>query len=832
MELRDVIELLAGLDDERRAITNGLHRALDALERAVLPEDRFGVTPAMIGALHQAVQQGDSADAALSEIAGQIRARTLEEARQDGARLALLSPGDTSAVASALARLADRVGGAHDSARIAHEQAGSLRALLARRKDVASAMRRLSETLAADEITAELLETALAARLSDDRIGPLAARDFVAAAERRAAESTDIAGLASACRALDEAIATGGDADAAGADVAGLATEAVRSLWRAHEDARRRLASVERETLSRQEIARGAFQAISKASEVLEKVDALERLPSSERLVSGALFPLQAACLEQGILSVLSGLQAVRVERSELDAALSKLSAELGALFSLLEDPKASARLVPAWDDIATVDARTQESEWEAACRDALSVRRDAQGMLSVAPEALAVMASADSLGPLGERLFRRVEAKMREVQAATERLEALDLALSELCHEGGPVGQRASACKAALTHFLGHALHVMGECHGRFEALLQGETTGFPLVEARVAPFHHYRESAGADEGVLLAAMDRTLRDLRVHFAAIEAGAMTPGADATQARAADAAVREQAASLQRDAAASLAGLARVRELVLPPLSPPVREALERARALRESAANEPSRDALGESLEALLGDRLRLASVPLPADAECRPLQGLRAERDRRLLAVLGASLTLGYRLLGTLVEEHEALEPAAREAHFEWIDELAAHVQAEMELHATLLDEHLTDLPNNAARLEHHAVALNAHAEFLQRLQGTEAGMSLVHRHGPSFFERLEAPLGQIGRTLVNGLRVNEADWRITGNLESVMELLDLVLDRVPAAQLRSDVAEAIRTTRRRAEELRDAISERADSEGNTRPGIRLFR
>ena len=94
MELRDVVEILAGLDDERRAITNAVHRALDALERAVLPSGRFGVQPARIDALRERVQHGLPEAPILQEIGDQIRERLVDDARLEGERIAALAKDD------------------------------------------------------------------------------------------------------------------------------------------------------------------------------------------------------------------------------------------------------------------------------------------------------------------------------------------------------------------------------------------------------------------------------------------------------------------------------------------------------------------------------------------------------------------------------------------------------------------------------------------------------------------------------------------------------------------------------------------------------------------
>lgn len=823
MELRDVVEVLAGLDDERRAITNGVQRALDALERAVLPPERFGLTTARIEALRERVQHGMPEAAALSEIGDVVRERLVDDMRLEGERLALLSVdrADHDLLRSTLDRFTSRVGGSLDSARVVQEQIGALRALLARRRDVDQALGRLRRQIEPDDVTDELLDLAMSARHAAGR-EPLGARAFLLEAESHAAASGLLAGVASNTRALREALRLGRDADAIASDLCRRAEDAATRLAADRDEARRLLALSEREKDRRQEISHGMFQAVTKATEVLERLDRFERLPATQRLADGALGSLKAACLEHGIVSVLVGLRELRVDRADFDAALSQVSQALGDLLELLQDRPETASVVPAWDDIAAVDARAQESEWESACREALGVRRDAQGLLAVAPETLSLLVSADSLEPLRTRLFQRIESKMTEVLRATERLERLDRTLSDLCDEGGDLAARAVACKATLTRFIGEALHVMGECHARFRERLSDPDAGFAQIQARVEPFVRVEDAAPAMRAT---AIQEALAEIRACFAELETRLPGGGGDAEQTRAADAHLREESAALSARLAASLASLHRLRELLLPPLPAMVDDAIALAARLRDAARPGVSRDHLGEALESLLHERLYLEALDMSALCQARPGQAIASERNRRLLAIVGASLTLGYELLSVLVREHEAASGAEREGHAAWMEELAEHLASEMSLHARLLDLFLTELPDNASRLRAHEVALGSHLRFLAALEGTAAEAELLARRGKELFAALEGPLGTLGAHLLDALvpqaAASAADWRVTSQVESLIDLHDSLLARLRDAPLRTDVAASVAVSRDRATALRDEIVERADAE-----------
>lgn len=833
MELRDVVEVLAGLDDERRAITNSVHRALDALERSVLPAERFGVAPARIEALRDRIQHGLPEGGILQEIGDQIRERLVDDARLEGERIALLAVDDREAVRSRLERFAERLGGGLDHARRASEQVGSIRALLARRRDVDASLGRVRERLPSDEITSELLSVALQARLTAERAAPLGARQFLLSAEEAASHDGQIAALASNARALREALRLARDPRPVAEDLARRAAEIARRLWSEREEARRQGAMIEREAERRQEISHGMFQAVTKATEVLERLDRFERLPPAQQLADGALGPLKGACLEHGILSVLVGLREVRVDRSDLDAAIAHFSQALGDLLGLLEDRREDAdRVVPAWDDIAAVEARIQETEWEAACREAMGVRRDAAGLLAVAPETLGVLVSADSLDPFRDRLFQRVESKMADILRATERLEALDRALSDLCDEGGEIAEHALQCKAALTRFIGEALHVMGECHARFRERLHSPETGFAQVEARVAPFQRIEDAVGQSQQARMAQVAAAVAELRAIFAELEMRLPGGGASASETREADESLKARAAASQERLAASLASLARMRELLLPPLPQVVLDAVQLASRLGTAEAGaEPSRDRLGEALESLLHERLYHQALELDHAGDSRPLLLLSAERDRRLLSIVGASLTLSFRLLATLAREHEDMEAAERDAHLQWMDEIVEHVRDEMALHALLLDRVLLDMPDNASRAEIHGVALDAYASFLERAGGTSAARALEARHA-GFRRGFEAPLARLGDAIIERVAAQEPDWRATSQVEGLIELQETLLARLRDAGISDETCAELEARRARAAALRDDILARAD-EGSSagRSGSRLF-
>lgn len=834
MELRDVVEVLAGLDDERRAITNSVQRALDALERAVLPAERFGIVPARIDALRERIQHGHSESALLQEMGDQVRERLVEDAKLEGEKLALLAIDDRGMARTKVERLASRLGGALDHARRAHEQVGAVRALLARRRDVDASLARLHQRLSSDEITQELLALTLQARQLGERSDPLGARQFLLDAENAASASGLLAGVASNARALREALRVGRAPEAIAEDLRQRTAEAAARLWADREEARRQLAQVEREAERRQEISHGMFQAVTKATEVLERLDRFERLPASQRLADGALGPLKAACLEHGIISVLVGLHEVRVERGDLDSALSQLSQALGDLLGLLRDRREETDMVvPAWDDIAAVEARTQETEWESACREAMGVRRDAQGLLAVSPETLGMLVSADSLTPFRDRLFQRVEAKMGEVLRATERLEALDRVLSDLCDEGGELAEQSLKCKAALTSFIGEALHVMGECHARFRERLHAPETGFGQVEARVAAFQIVEEAGVDDQRTRMTLVGTALAELRTLFAELEMRLPGGGASAADTRKADERLKAQATSLQHGLAASLASLTKLRELLLPPLPTLVEEAIGLAERLRAGSADTGlSRDRLGEALESLLHERLYHEALDLETAEESRSVALLVSERNRRLLAIVGASLNLAFRLLGALAREHDALPEPERPAHLDWMDELVHHVRGEMALFARLFDRVLMELPDNATRRERHGIALDAYATFLAEISRTEAGAALTQRH-EDLLEAFELPLAQVGGTLLATMRPDEADWRATSQLESVIELQEMILHRLREVGLQPGAIAILEATRARAIAMREEILARAEGEpAEGRAGNSLFR
>lgn len=833
VELRDVVETLVGLDDERRALTSEVQRALDALERSLLPPERFGIEARKLVTLRERIGMGSQEASALDSLGASLRDRLVEDARIESETLVRLTSSGRSPD-NRLGTLPARWGSLLDRGRAAWESLGALGALLQRRTDVEARLAKLRKSLGRDELAAELLELVLAARVSVGPEGTQASRLLLEEAESDAARDGSLAALAANLRAVRDAISAGRHAQPAAADLVRHSVDLGLGLSHERDELRRELATLSREVERRQEMSHALFQAVTKASEVLEAASRLESLSAGRLLADGALGPLKAACIEHGIITVLLGLREVELDRRDLDQATSDLSAALGELLSRLEDrPDLVARLVPAWDDLAAVDSRTSPAELEAACWEATGLRKDARGVMSVAPDQLALLAAADRLDPWVTRIFQRIDSRTAEVHRATERLEALDATVASIAEAGSAnpgvrdLAERAVSVRAALARFVGEALHVLDACSSAVRHRLTAEATGFEQIHRRTAPFAHLEEAH--DENGRHAALQQTLSEVRELFTQLEAHALGEGTvRSAEWRQEEDRVRTASRAAQERLAGILTRLRRLSALLLPPQSAMVEGALALAVALQRGE-EPPPRDRLGEALEALHGEKLFLRLLDLPPGDEVRPLARLASERSARRLAVLEASLVLLFMLLGDLGDELEGLAGEAREAHLAWIRELVDHAHAEAEEHAQVLDEILFELEDNASRLARWSAAFDAYHRWASRCADAEVGMEL----SPAVFERFEQAFSRLGRRTLDGVRAEHADWRVSSSLESLMELHGLALSRLEGVSTLTDLRGSLGALRARAEELRDRILALAEksADGRPSPGHLIF-
>lgn len=820
MELRDVVETLVSLDDDLRAITNEVNRALDGLERAVMPPDRFGVSRADLEALRERLVMGVQESAALQSIVTAIRGKLVGLAQAHADRVAAATPTHRAEASEALAQ---DLGSAIDLARSAFENVGRLKHLMARRADSEAALARARRNVEHDEETQELLGLALSARQAAAERSSQDARRFLVDADAAAAQDGTLAGIAANVRALRDALRTAQDAGQVGGDLVRRVVDASLKLAQEREELKRRLAQLAHEAERRQEITHGLFQAVTKASEVLELAAQLSaRLEVEGALPDGALGPLRAACLEHGIVSLLLDLRGARIEREALERSASETSAALGAVLTrLADDSHQVERIGRAWDVLAEVDATAVEQGWEAAFCTVLGVEVEGGGVLRIPRERLERLSAADSLEPWSASILEQLETSARKIARTLRRLDSVDAALESLAAGEGPAVEPAGAARARLAEFRAEARRATETYWTELGRRLLASEAGLARVTKDLRAFRHVQDLApGAAPSERRAAVAATLEEVRATFTELESGAL-PGDDGEGIdwRKQEEDARNRTIGAQRSLAVALSRAKRLRELVLPPPPEPVPAAIGLAAQLRAGdmppGLEQPLlRDRIGEALESLHLEKHYLEHLALPPGSEVKALASLSRERSRRLLDLHGASLSLLFRLLEVLGVEYETLPRDERPGHLSWIEELLAHGREEMGRAVHRLEECLFDLDDNSERLGRWTSAFDAYRSWAQGLADTEAGHEIVTRRGLAVFEGFEAPLGRLGDDTLRHLDVETPDWRQTSALESLMELLASIATHLEGQPTASDLRGAVEAVRARAAELRDRL------------------
>ena len=821
MELRDVVGSLVALDDEQRALTNELNRAVDALSRALLPASRFGVEPDRLEALQERLAHGFDETASLEGLAGQLEdsvVGTAWEARR-------LAESD----------FRQRLGTRLEELRLALEAMGRLRDLLHQRGRAERRLARLKKSLDADPETTELLEVVLAAREAAPSRQSHDSQAFLDDAMAAARDDGTLAGTAANLRALRETLAAGEDPSQVAADLSHRVVDVAVHLGQQREDIARRLGALEREAERRQEISHGLFQAVTKASEVLDLASRLQERLDSEGLPDGALGPLKAACIEHGVITLLLELRRLRLERRDLDTAMQELSASLGDLFAALaQQPERAEPLGRVWEDLAALDAGAIEQGWEEAYAQALGVQREGGGVLSVAQSDLQVLAGADGLDPWLDRLVKAVDEKQAFVTGLVERLEGADRVLDELVKEDGP-RDAAFQAKRCLAHFVGEATHAVQTYYAAVRKALLDPDSGFRRVQAQVAGFVHAEQvtpNAGAAER--RDAFAATLGEVKSLFGELEAQ-LPMGSDAEDWKGAEEEARNQVAGAYRDLAGALARQQRLRALLFPDLSEGCEEALALAARLEEDPAalggTEDPVERVGEALEALYAEKLYHENLQLPSGSEVRAVAALSQERGRRLLDLHGASLVLLFRLLALLAGQYQDLPEEERPGHLSWMKELLHHAAAELGDQLAQLDESLFELGDNAERLRRYLQAFDGYHHWAAEVAESEAGLDLMAERGKELFTGFEERLKHLGERQLERLAAAQTDWRTSSAVESLAELYRNVEAELATRPTLSKVEESIAALRERAEECKRRIADAADAEADPLGGASPF-
>lgn len=813
MELRDVVGSLVALDDELRAHTNELNRAVDALSRALLPPERFGVDAERLAGLQERLGHGFDESSTLEALADELEERVAGDAWN------LRERDEAAFRAEFKARLEELRG--------ALEALGRLARLLERRSDAERRLARLKKGLDADEETTELLEVVLAAREAAADRQSHDSQAFLQDAMAAARDDGQLAGTAANVRALRDALAGGEDPGTVAGDLSNRIVDLAVHLGQRRDDLSRRLAALERDAERRQEISHGLFQAVTKASEVLDLATRLRARLDEEGLPDGALGPLKAACIEHGVITLLLELRRLRLDRADLDAAMQELSAALGDLFAALAgDPDRVERLGRVWEDLARLDAGAIEQEWEDAYAEVLGVRREGGGVLSVGEQDLAVLAGADGLDPWLNQLVRRLEEKLAAVTGLVERLEGDDRVLDELVDDER-AGAAALRAKRSLALFVGEAMHAVQAYYSSVRGALLDPDSGFRRVQRQVAGFVHAEQvtpQAGAAER--RDAFAATLEEVRGLFSELEAQ-LPAGGDATDWKVAEEEARNQVAGAYRDLAGTLARLQRLRALLFPPLGEACEEALALAARLEEEPAEpaglvDPVED-VGEALEALYFEKLYHENLRLPSGSEVRAVAGLARVRGRRLLDLHGASLVLLFQLLDLLERQYDELPDEDRPGHLSWMNELLLHAREELDDHVARLDETLFELGDNAERLRRFLQAFDAYHRWASTTAESDAGLDLVEQHGKALFEGFEHRLARLGEHQLERLDAAEPDWRTSSAVESLAELYRMVEAELVSRPTMSRVEDSIAALRERAEASKQRIADAADADGS---------
>lgn len=844
MELRDAAEELASLEDQLRALTNETNRAFDGLERAVLPPERFGLDAAELRRLREHVTHGLSVSAALEGVTVAVKDRVRADTRQEVEKLLLVAREGAETVPRRLDRLSERLGDAMERLRRAAEEIGRLRHLERRRAEAEDRRESIRRELGEDAAGLELVDVALRARRAASERAALSPATFVDESDAAAEDDGWLAGLAATIRALREALTHGGPAEAVGRDATRRTVEVAVRLAREEGELRRRLASVARDVELRQEASRALFQAVTKASEVLERVGRLERLLKTGALAPESLTSLKAACLEHGAVAVLLSLRGVRVPAAKLESAIGRAAEALGEALTRAPAGAGAARgLAPAWEELARLEPRAIEEEWEVAAQESLGAVESADGSLSVSEESLTAMAAADDLEPWRRRLLDRLADRAGDVDSLAHRLEPVLATLARL--ESHPAAaEPARAARQAVETLLDAARDATARHHEALrDVLATSQDGGFGELTRRAAPFAPLRNVDADDAEALRTARLEVLDGVRRLFSELEREAAGPGTDGSaEVREVEERARNETIGCQRSLAVVLARVRRLLRLLLPPLSPACRDALALAREVRERSAlpreadGEPEayRDRLGAALEALYGEKVYLEHLDLPRGADHGVLADLARRRDRRLLDLSAGELILLFHLLTVLAREHEAMSDADRPGHVSWIEELLGHARVEMERHAERLERSLLELDTNEQRAERHAAALDAYHRWAQAVAETELGMHLLAGDRRATFEALEAPLGRLGETIVEAAGEAESSWRTTGTLESLIELLTSLARRLEERPTITDVRGRVERTRQAAIAARDAILAAAEEDEDPvrDPGATPFR
>ena len=825
MELRHVVEHVVALDDERKAVSNGINRAVDALERSLGDSSRVGLSREQLAGLRERLAYGSAETTALARLADAVRDALVDDTVADAERVAAaFRPGDAPLAAEELRhRLRRRV----ESAREAFGHVGRLEALLARRAEIESRLAAVRERAGADPLDGELLDIAVSAREAALDRESLDAAAFLDAALAEASADPGLTQVAEGVAALERQVADG-EAGPRGDEVARAVVEAAVHLAQEREALRRQLAQQAREVERRQDLSHEFFELATKASEVLERVGTLEKAARGGTLVLEDLAGLRAPCLEHGILSLRSSLRSVRMEHRELDAAVRDLSGALGELFTLCARDRACVEaLAPAWDEIAASDPRTIEADWETTVAQVLGIRKEG-GVLSVSHDHVGGLAAAGGIKAWQDVLLQAVDSRRDHAIRLIGRLEEVDRVLTSLRALGDPVGPAADRVKAHLATFTGETLHAVGVYYDRVRDLLLDPERGVALVISRVGAFEQ-----GAAAGSSPA---QVLQELGRAFGELESRAMTDMSP-EEVRVAEDRLSRETASGQRRLAAVLARSKRLQSFVLRPLPADAVLARHLASCLRTAssalqAATEQGGD-LSPALEALDREIRFLEALALPM-ADVKGLGALARRRNRLLLDLRGDALTLLFRLLAVLGHEMEVLPETEKAARAAWIDELLAHARKQTVAHLRLLDATLFELEDNAARLARFLDVFDAYRGWAQGVSSAEWGMALIERDGKALFADFEESLSTFGSGALASLSGGAPDWRTSSSLESLIELLTMAAARLEGRPTLTDIAARLTALKDEAGRARDRLLERAEHDGEpfTSSGGLIFR